>query len=336
MDYNTFAAVILRFAIQSSLCFALAWILDRYGAQNPKIRLWTWNLAALLAVVGTLLPHLPSSVLQCPLSGHSALYLNYIFQYPSATNSVQAVCAATIITWLWGIGTLARLGAWCRNILRVRRQLALRRPCLDKRILQEVRRSAHTLGFVHPIRVSVHPSFGSPVVVSRSELCLSPSVFTLDVKELRAVIGHELAHIQRIDHLKIPLLELARCFSCFAPLWKLFHSARTIQVEKICDLRGCQSSGSAHAMASALINIASFQRKPQGFLASLGPKRSQLVRRVRALMHPRGQSRIRTFIQATTLVLALLVVAGFQSYAPLITMHSSRAFPCPDTDTIDL
>lgn len=335
MDYNTFAEMLLRFAIQSSLCFAVAWMLDHYGAQSPRIRLWTWNLAALFALAATCLPYLPTTILQCPLSGHSALYLNYTFRNPASEDSHEIWCAAMILTWIWAAGTLTRLALWSGKLFQIRRQLALRQRCQDAQLLEELRRSSSALGLSHPIRLSIHPTFSSPVVVSRGELCLSRSVLGLHARELRAVIGHELAHIERRDHIKIPMMELARCFVWFAPFWGLFHSARSIQVEELCDLRGSQNSGSAHAMASALVNIAAFQQTPGGLLASLGTHRTQLVRRVRALMQPTGQNRRHNSTQALFFALGLGLIAGFQSYAPLITMSDPDPSRCTKAKAID-
>lgn len=328
MHYNTAAELLIRLAVHSFIFFGLASLIDRCTEVDARVRLWTWNAAALAVFGVSLLPLVENTALQCTLSGHSSLYLNRIFHGSLFFGQTQSWCMATLMTWIWGLGTFAYLGKLGLLALRTRYELRKRLPCQNPRLVAHLEHCRSALGVVHPVKLSIHPSFGSPVVVSGGELCLSKSVLALDDAQLRAVLGHELAHVSRRDHLKLPLLEIARCFIWFAPFLERFFSARHLCVEELCDRQGSRCSGSTQSMAAALVEIAGCVRQPRAMLAAFGCKGAELSCRVRRLVAPeslRFREMGRYFV---LLAIGVGLVGVFQTYAPMITMDRSKNATC--------
>lgn len=331
MFYNSVAEFLISFIANSTICFSLAWCIDQGLRSSARFRLWVWNLAMLAALGLSIASHLPDTTVQCLLSQPTALYVNHIF-YGSLLSPVGgSFCLATLLTWCWFCGVAFGLLAWSLKFYRIRSALQQRTPTHEPKLLIALARAREALGITRPIHLSVHHRFTSPVAISANEICLSQHASGMDELHLQAILGHELAHLERKDHLKFPLIAILRSLFWFAPLWALFESTRAHYIEEICDQFGAQACGTPKHMASALVAVAQSSRAQKYFLPGLNHRPGTLPRRVKALLNSKIRSprnKLRTLLWVGMGTAALI---SFQVLAPPLTMSASGPSGCAKT-----
>lgn len=335
MHYNSVAEFLLSFVVNSTICLGVAWGIDKGLRTRAENRLWLWNLAMLVALGLSVASHLPNTKIQCQLPHPSSLYVNYFFYGKLFHQSTYSFCLATLLSWCWLCGAGVGLIAWARKVFQVQSALQERTPVHDPRLLGALDQARRALNIRRPIHLSMHPSFVSPVALGANEICMSKDSLNMDESHLRAILGHELAHTERKDYLKLPLIALLRCFFWFAPLWSLFEAARNQYVEEICDKSGARACGTAHQMASALVAVAQSGRAQRSFLPGLTTRKGGLPRRVQALLLSKtrsSSSKTRTVFCLSVGATALIL---FQVFAPPLTMSVSDASGCNQAAAID-
>ena len=108
----------------------------------------------------------------------------------------------------------------------------------------------------------------------------------LDEAELRALIGHEIAHHLRRDTIRLAILNVLQAVFFFQPLFRLAAREIRLATEEFCDDWAASQFADRLAMASCLAEVArwvvrSDRRNP---VPCIGRRRSQLELRVRRLM----------------------------------------------------
>jgi TonB family protein len=249
-----------------------------------------------------------------------------ITSWAAPRHTVSRVTIATALAWLswvWMAGAVISLGVLLAGLLRLTRLASCAEPLENARwqstataLAREhgVRRRIRLLAGVHPALL-VTWGFWRPIVLVPASAASWPA------DRVRAVLGHEIAHIQRHDWLILIAAEALRAFYWCNPfVWIACRRLRQ-ESEQACDDAVLSGGVEASVYASHLLDVArSFGRHRRSWLpapAILRP--SSLERRIGAMLNPglnhrpvtRG-ARIATMVAALALTAG---VAGFQAVA---------------------
>lgn len=206
---------------------------------------------------------------------------------------------------------------WFRSARRLLwRRLRHRWPETDGRVLTIAAAVAHDLGMAQTPQLSRSEGLDSPVAFGlvRPEVCLPQRVHELGDEELRALFGHELAHIRRGDAFWLLLGALLQALFPWH-LWSLLVRRRLCAIAELrCDTVAARSSSSV-AVARCLVQVATWvtaRRLPIGALA-MAARPSLLRQRVEHALAERAE---RSLPRALLTVGLIAVVALFTAAAP--------------------
>jgi beta-lactamase regulating signal transducer with metallopeptidase domain len=177
------------------------------------------------------------------------------------------------------------------------------------------------------IRVTASPAIEVPLVL-RGEIYLPErALFELSPAELRAVIAHEAAHLERHDQVWRWLAALTARIFFFQPLNRIAAARLRELSECLCDDRAVRVTGSGPALASALATVAGWLRPGQPVLApTMANTDSLTLRRVRRLLSPVASRRPR--IQVLTCGAAVVLLFGaITAFAPRLEHAEAPAGP---------
>ena len=209
----------------------------------------------------------------------------------ASTPAVTPDGAATAVPWaLLAVvvaGALAIAGmVWMwRTWRRLHRLLATRRPETDPRVLGAAAEMATGLGLRHSPQISRAEGLATPIAFGfvRPEICLPARVASLDGAALRAMLGHELAHLRRGDpgwmwfgawvHALFPWQMM---------LWIVRRQwARTVELS--CDAEAAHHT-SPTAVARCLVEVAGWLRPQPVAALGMAARPSALRERVEAAL----------------------------------------------------
>ncbi|WP_367391512.1 M56 family metallopeptidase [Lewinella sp. LCG006] len=135
----------------------------------------------------------------------------------------------------------------------------------------------------------------------------------LSLKEVEAVIAHELAHLQRYDYLLNGVqLFLEAVFYYHPAIWWLGTEIRMLR-EQCCDDLAIRHTGNSLTYAKTLLAVAEHQRQvPSQFaLGLLGENKHQLLHRIqRILNQPVKQPDMREKFAVTSVLLSLALLVS--------------------------
>ncbi|MCB1054974.1 MAG: HEAT repeat domain-containing protein [Acidobacteria bacterium] len=191
------------------------------------------------------------------------------------------------VVTLWALGAslllLRLLGGWWATRALRRSGVggapeALRRSVAELCQAMEIRRRVEV---VRSARVDVMTVVGwlSPVI-----LVPASSLTGLSTPQLRAILAHELAHIQRHDVLVNALQRIAETLLFYHPaVWWTSHLLR-IERENLCDDAAVRVSGDALSYARALATLEGLRGAPASL--AVAANGGSLLARVRRLLQP--------------------------------------------------
>ena len=177
------------------------------------------------------------------------------------------------------------------------------------------------------IRVTASAAIEVPLVL-RGEIYLPErALLELSPAELRAVIAHEAAHLERHDQMWRWLAALSVRIFFFQPLNRLAAARLRELSECLCDDRAVRATGSGRALASALATVAGWLRPGQPSLApTMANADSLTLRRVRRLLSPAVARRPR--IQVIACGAAVMLLFGtVTAFAPRLEHARAPAGP---------
>lgn len=183
------------------------------------------------------------------------------------------------------------------------------------------------MGDARGIRVTVSPAIAVPLVL-RGEIYLPErALFELSPAELRAVIAHEAAHLERHDQVWRWLAALTARIFFFQPLNRLAAARLRELSECLCDDRAVRATGSGRALASALATVAGWlQLGEPGLAPAMANADSLTLRRVRRLLSPVASHRPRIQVVACGAAVVLLFGA-ITAFAPRLEQAQGPAGP---------
>lgn len=172
-------------------------------------------------------------------------------------------------------------------------------------------------GATVPLRLTASATISSPVAL-RGEICLPEvALVELDAAQQRAMLAHELAHIERRDPEWLVLACVVERAFFFQPLNRLARVGIQDSAELLADDWAVRQSGGV-PLAKALVKVAEWmQASPLGVpVAGFAEERSQLTRRVTRLLEgaPGVQSSRR--VRAAAIVAAGLLLGVTAAFVP--------------------
>ena len=226
--------------------------------------------------------------------------------------------------WLASVDTLwlvlggVLLATYLLRLAMLRRRLRHRAPVTDPRASHALAALGGRAALDPPPRLTESHSLGSPVALGvgvRREICVPVRAFhELDEGELRALLGHEVAHHLRRDTIRLAILNVLQAVFFFQPLFRLAVREVRLAAEEQCDDWAASQFEDRFAMASCLTEVARWvvRRDRRSPVPSIGRRPSELELRVRRLMDEQRSLRMpsggwRRMSSVGLLVLAPLV-----------------------------
>ena len=302
---------LLTFAVHSTLWCGLAWLsLCFFPGIHARLRETIWYLAlaaSLITPTAHALISPNSAIWRLPVPsfiaggehgsegepgrGDGAVSVSLLGR-EEAHGEDDAASASWVasagVLWLVLAGGL--LALHFVRMGRLRGRLRDREPVTDPRAKGALSTLAGTASLNPPPRLTESHNLGSPVALgvgARREICVPVrALHELDEEELRALLGHEVAHHLRRDTIRLAILHVLQAVFFFQPLLRLAVRDVRLAAEELCDDWAASHAGDHFAMASCLTEVARWvvPRDRHSPVPCIGRRRSQLELRVRRLM----------------------------------------------------
>lgn len=165
-------------------------------------------------------------------------------------------------------------------------------------------------GLDRRVRLTTTSTVTSPVALVGNEICIPQRALEdLDSRALRALLAHELAHLERRDPLWIEIVAGLESLLFFQPLHRVGRHELRSAAEEECDAWAARLTGERHALARCLIEVAGWMRGVRAAEAvGMAEPGKGLERRVERLIRPTPEA-ARASWRAGALAALGLVVA---------------------------
>lgn len=341
-------AWLLTYAVHSTVLLGGAWLLTRSRRIAPAVAEVVWKTALVGAVlsastqialdrrpagsVALAAASLPDGIPARPDAVASIAPTFTSAQDPidppqrTETAPTRGAAVATTISrdrvfaWL-GLGWVAMAFvalAWYagRRLILVGR-LGDRRTVVDGPLTAMLVELRAATGARVPLRLTASASISSPVAL-HGEICLPEvALVDLDPAQQRAMLAHELAHIERRDPEWLVLACLVERVFFFQPLNRLARVGIQDSAELLADEWAVRQSGGV-PLAKALVKVAEWmQASPLGVpVAGFAEERSQLTRRVTRLLDGTSGAQSSRRARLAALAAAGLLLCVTAAFAP--------------------
>jgi bla regulator protein BlaR1 len=171
------------------------------------------------------------------------------------------------------------------KFVQVIRATGLSKCNVDLRIF--VQRFAERMGIHKPVHIYISDIISSPVTIGfLRPIILMPiaAINNLTVKQVEAVLLHELAHIRRHDYFINLLINFFRTVLYFNPFVKLFAKTIEREREKSCDEIVMQFQYDPHGYASALLVLEKNNFMRQRMAVAASGQRKDLLHRIEKIL----------------------------------------------------
>lgn len=332
MDLVAFADAVmsrlLAVGLQSLVLAALVWALCRYLPRlDARTRAWLWWLVATQMVVGLVwhapvaLPLLPAAPAVAPVvmamaAEPATSAAATMTVAPMATTQASRIDPGVLLLAAWLAGVAVMLANTLRQAWRLRGQIARARPCRDRRVRAAYLALAQRIRVARVPALLVSDDIDSPMLARpwRPVLMLpAASVAAMGDDDLRMVLHHELAHLQRRDLWWAWMPAIAQHLFFFHPVAHLAAREYGFAREVACDaVVLADERHAAHDYGRLLVKLGVSSASAPA-LAGASPTFRILKRRLLMLQHT--ASPLRTSALALTLGLVLLGVVPYRVIA---------------------
>ena len=228
---------------------------------------------------------------------------------PRRDVAVSSFIWLRIIFGAWCLGVLVQLARFVAGLVAVARLKRGARP-LSR---EERQRVVEALGVVSAQRVLISAEARAPMTLGFLQVRIVLPAALIDRlidDELRDVLLHELAHVERRDVWACAAQRLVEVFLYYHPLSWLLSRRLQVERERACDERVVAHTGAPRAYARSLLRVATLTTGAAPLrLASSAPG-SGLTHRVEELLRPGQTLSSRLRVAAMLTALALLTVAA--------------------------
>jgi TonB family protein len=313
---------VLRSAILAVLSGLAVWLLRRRTAAF-RFMLWQWTLIALLALP-VLIRITPPVFKSSGAASRLETAVTTVDRSPvpptissvPAKTSPPAVVGIAAVYLLVTLMLLARFGHSLRRL----RHIAARSEFIPDAPFRELANEIwlESGAFLKP-RLASSSEISVPVTFDAEDIwiLLPPSWRTWDEAKLRAVLTHEMAHVERRDSANLTLASFAICLFWFHPLSWFLRRQMSALAEEACDEVVLTNVAAPEQYASLLIDFADEVRRWHGrvMAEATGVVRgSVLQRRIEKLFEAKPSAQ-RGRKALTALAMAMFVPALYLTAA---------------------
>lgn len=293
------------FFIHSTLWFSLAWLVTRLAPRmDPQTRETVWYTAIVVSLVTPSL-HLiaPGGVLSIwSLTLPGALFPSMepgllIGEHaPSSSAGISGFNWEVLLLGSWVSTAGVLLLRYLAQVMLIRRRLARQDVPADSQEAITLRRLSRRAGLGRPPRLTESENLGSPIafgVGALAEICVPiRALHELDQEQFSAMLGHEIAHHQRLDPIRLGIMNIMRGLFFFQPLFRVAGRDVHWAAEEQCDALAANHVQDRLALASCLTEVAGWVLPRERRLPMVGMAggRSHLVRRVDRLIDDKSPS----------------------------------------------
>jgi beta-lactamase regulating signal transducer with metallopeptidase domain len=215
------------------------------------------------------------------------------------------------------------------KFVQVIRTTGLSKCNVDLRIF--VQRFAERMGIHKPVHIYISDLISSPVTIGfLKPIILVPiaAINNLTVKQVEAVLLHELAHIRRHDYFINLLINFIHTILYFNPFVKLFAKTIEREREKSCDEIVMQFQYDPHGYASALLMLEKNNFMRQRMAVAASGQRNDLLHRIEKIL---GIEKRKTpdFKKLGGLLAGLICIIGLNAiffFSSPVIQNNSLAF----------
>lgn len=316
---------------QSTLFAGVAWLLTlALRNHRASLRHWVWLAASVKFLIPFSLLTMLGEAIELEPAGptrHALASAITIFA-PLSTSAVgtaldrpSAVNVWTVLVCCWIVGsiglTLRWLRAWlqAQAVLRTATPLDLDAPIPVKSSLQPV--EPGVVGVLHPVLL-----LPSGVAERFSSV------------QLRAIVAHELCHVERRDNLKSAVQMLVEVLLWFHPLVWWIGARLLEERERACDEAVLEAGHQPGHYAEGVLNVCRLFHGSAllGAAASGG----DLKQRIAGILSARRPAELTRAQQTLLGVLALLIVVAPIAAGAMTSSKQHNAVSSPRTETLVL
>ncbi len=356
---NATLAWLITYAMHSTVLLGGAWLFTRSRRAVPAVADVVWKTALVGAILSAttqvvfdrrpagsmalatterpvgvgaesdgVVPVSPSAAIEHEVLESSSSALNVPAFNPERTSTLGREQVFGWLTLAWLAMAFVALAWYTGRRLILVGRLGDRRTIVDGPLPTTLAELRLATGATVPLRLTASATISSPVAL-HGEICLPEvALVELDAAQQRAMLAHELAHIERRDPEWLVLTCVVERLFFFQPLNRLARIGIQDSAELLADDWAVRQSGGV-PLAKALVKVAEWmQASPLGVpVAGFAEERSQLTRRVTRLLEtePGVQSSRRVRAAATmAAVLLLCVTAAFAPGVQAIGPTESR------------
>lgn len=272
-ETSTLGAIAWQTTSLLVLGLVVAVIMRRRPARSHAILTWTLAATAFLpacAIIARTLNIglLPGREHVVPLMPTFAVPA--AFSAPSVAETTWSITA--ILTMAWLACSALVVVHLMRSIIECRLLVRRARPLDRDDWAHAVSDLASTMGIRRPITLWQSDLVACPVVWcwGRTVRIIVPAAMAREVsfEDLRAVMLHELAHVQRRDHLASLFADLVWCVLPWHPVVWLVRREHRLLAELSCDRRAVTSGVRPIDLARVLVTLATTRERPLTLAAS--------------------------------------------------------------------
>lgn len=319
--------LIVRVTVLLSVAAWVTWALRKRAASTQHL-LWTTTFVVLLALplAASFLPTWTLPVLPASLVDAHFTTAEFLDEGSSSSlGAVSQLSATSFVLWLWALGSLAALisivAGWIRFATLVREG----RTVQDAEWIEAVERLRDRLGIRRNVRLIECPSIHTAMAGGlRNPVILLPMDARGWCTDRRtAILAHELIHLRRHDPLRQLLGGIALALYWFHPLSWLAARLSVVSREQACDEGVLQLGVQPSQYATHLLELAESRGPTPTVLALPFIQRSQLERRIKAILDPRPA------LPLASVFCTLLIVWGLTTAVALPVSADSLVDDCP-------
>lgn len=186
-----------------------------------------------------------------------------------------------IFLGVWGVGLVLGAGFYMVERIRLKRLLAVLKPCRETWMQELFKDVCGELG-ISPAKVSLQQSEGEaiPMVVGVAHPKVILPVKEYGKEELRIIFLHELTHVRHRDLLFKHLVLIVASLQAFNPIvWWYVHLV-DVWSEYACDESVCRRIGEVKGYYEVLMQMAVKNSRISGVAAGLLERKSKMRRRI--------------------------------------------------------
>lgn len=296
---------LLAFLLHSTLWLGLAWLSTRTARRMaPQTREAIWYTAMVASLVTPSIQLMASD--SFPLLWHlgiprflvSTLEPGLLVgEHASrATGGGLGPSSGGVLLGVWiSIGGILLLW-YAIQVLVIRLRLSRQDIDAGSREAVALRRLCSRAGRRHVPRLTENGDLGSPIAIGfgpLAEICVpTRALHEMDSVQFRAMLGHEIAHLQRLDPIRLGLINLLRRIFFFQPLFRVAAHHLHQATEEQCDEWSATLLDDRLAVARCLTEVAGWilPQEKQPLVAGIARGPSQLLMRVDRLLEEKRPS----------------------------------------------